>query len=282
MRRKKRNNFRKSAYLCICFTAVLLLAACSQGGAPTNEEDTGETSHVVDGKTTGGNTEKSSAETSGQGKLDLSEIDASEYSGSFGTYTTLSDPTSGVPVMDVVLPYGWTAQVQSNWNFVSTSNPCVASIIFTSPDQKATVLIQTANDYLQSSDTSGLFPHQDYTDMETYIVHLAYKNAGQVLDMCFNGVIGTNGMVVSETPVQSEVQSLLDQTAQTYLDTLVNGFNQIAGGYGGAIQASGSEGTVSIRRYRYTGSDGGGVIWRTPWLFVWRRSISIRLTERTL
>lgn len=186
----------------------------------------------------------------------MSELDASEYEGSFGTYTTLSDPTSGVPVMDVVLPYGWTAQVQSNWNFVSTSNPCVANIVITSPDEKSAVIIRTASDYLQSSDTSGLFPHQDYTDMETYIVHLAYKNAGQVLDMCFDGVVGTNGTVVSETPVPSELQSQLDQAAKTYLDTLVNGINQIGGGYGVTAQASGSEGTAAIRRYRYTASDG--------------------------
>lgn len=41
-----------------------------------------------------------------------------------------------------------------------------------------------------------------------------------------------------------------------YLTTLVNGINQIGGGYGVTAQASGSEGTVSMRRYRYTGSDG--------------------------
>lgn len=132
----------------------------------------------------------SSTDAPEQVKQDLSQLDASKYSGSFGTYTTLTDPISGVPVMDAVLPYGWTAQVQCDWSFVSTNNPCIANIVFTSPDQKAAVLIQTSHDYLQSYDTSGLFPHQDYIDQETYIVHLAYKNAGQVLDMCFNGLLG--------------------------------------------------------------------------------------------
>ena len=62
--------------------------------------------------------------------------------------------------------------------------------------------------------------------------------------------------MVKEDPVPDEVQSLLDQTAQTYLTTLVNGINRTGGGYGVTAQASGSEGTVSMRRYRYTGSDG--------------------------
>lgn len=62
--------------------------------------------------------------------------------------------------------------------------------------------------------------------------------------------------MVKEDPVPDEVQSILDQTAQTYLTTLVNGINRTGGGYGVTAQASGSEGTVSMRRYRYTGSDG--------------------------
>lgn len=264
---------------CLCFAAVLLFAGCADDKSNNTSEN--DTSGSLLSEETASGDEDSSADisapsgtasgtapsnnpgaasnvtaSSAPSKQDLSQLDTSDYSGSFGTYTTLTDPTSGVPVMDAVLPYGWTAQVQCDWSFVSTSNPCIANIIFTSPDQKATVLIQTAHDYLQSYDTSGLFPHQDYIDQETYIVHLAYKNAGQVLDMCFNGLLGTGGTVVKEDPVPDEVQSLLDQTAQTYLTTLVNGINQIGGGYGVTAQASGSEGTVSMRRYRYTGSDG--------------------------
>lgn len=264
---------------CLCFAAVLLFAGCADD--KSNNASENDTSESLLSEETASGDEDSSADisapsgtasgtapsnnpgaasnvtaSSAPSKQDLSQLDTSDYSGSFGTYTTLTDPTSGVPVMDAVLPYGWTAQVQCDWSFVSTSNPCIANIIFTSPDQKATVLIQTAHDYLQSYDTSGLFPHQDYTDRETYIVHLAYKNAGQVLDMCFNGLLGTGGTVVKEDPVPDEVQSLLDQTAQTYLTTLVNGINQIGGGYGVTAQASGSEGTVSMRRYSYTGSDG--------------------------
>lgn len=191
---------------------------------------------------------------------DIGDLDPSEYSGVFAQYRTLTDPITGVPVLDALLPYGWTAQVESDWSFVSTTNPCVANLLFTSPDEKATVLIQTSQDFLQSSDTSGLFPHRDYIDMETYIVHLAYKNAGQVLDLCFNGVLGTGGTVVSETQIPSEVQSLLDQTAQTYLSTLVNGINQVGGGYGVTAQPLGSEGTAALRLYRYTGSDGNSYL----------------------
>lgn len=203
-----------------------------------------------------GNTRGTSGEAPKQVGQNPSKLDASKYSGSFGKYITLTDPTTGVPVVDAVLPCGWTAQVQSDWSFVSTNNPCIANILFTSPDKKATVMIQTTHDYLQSSDTSGMFPHRDYVDRKTYIVHLAYKKAGQVLDMYFNGILGTGGTVVSETPLPGEIQSILSRTAQTYLSTLVNGINQVGGGYGVTAQAYGSEGTASIRRYRYTGSDG--------------------------
>lgn len=255
------------ALACLCFAAVLLFAGCADDKSNNaSENDTSESllseeTISGDGDSSAGisvpeSTSSDAAAVPAQEKQSLTELDASKYSGAFGTYTTLSDPTTGVPVMDAVLPYGWTAQLESNWNFVSTTNPCVATALFTSPDQRASVLIQTSHDYLQSYDTSGLFQHQDYTDMETYIVHLAYKNAGQVLDQYFNGVLGTGGTVVSETPIPSDVQSLLDQLAQTYLSSLVNGLNQIGGGYGINAQASWCEGTASLRRYRFTGSDG--------------------------
>lgn len=216
-----------------------------------NTEDTEDS-----GEETGEQAGETSTDAPEQVKQDLSQLDTSDYDGSFGTYAVLTDPATGVPVMDAILPYGWTAQVQCDWSFVSTTNPCIANVLFTSPDNKAAVLIQTTHDYLQSHDTSGLFPHRDYTDTSTYIVHLAYKNAGQVLDLYFNGILGTGGTVVKEDPVPDEVQSLLDQTAQTYLTTLVNGINQIGGGYGVTAQAAGYEGTASMRRYRYTGDDG--------------------------
>lgn len=216
-----------------------------------NTEDTEDS-----GEETGEQAGETSTDAPEQVKQDLSQLDTSDYDGSFGTYAVLTDPATGVPVMDAILPYGWTAQVQCDWSFVSTTNPCIANVLFTSPDNKAAVLIQTTHDYLQSHDTSGLFPHRDYTDTSTYIVHLAYKNAGQVLDLYFNGILGTGGTVIKEDPVPDEVQSLLDQTAQTYLTTLVNGINQIGGGYGVTAQAAGYEGTASMRRYRYTGDDG--------------------------
>lgn len=225
------------------------LLALSSAGCSSQRDDSSVSGAPSD-------TQSPAGPDSEQGKQDLSQLDVSKYSGFFGKYTTLTDQTTGVPVMDALLPYGWTAQVHSDWSFVSTRNPCIANIQFTSPDKEASVLIQTSHDYLQSYDTSGLFPHRDYIDKETYIVHLAYKNAGQVLDLYFNGIFGTGGTVVDETPVPDEVQSILDQAAQLYLTTLVNGINQVGGGYGVTAQASGSEGTISLRRYRFTGSDG--------------------------
>ncbi len=258
----KGERMKKTISLILCCLLVLLAVGCSAQrdalpvpGVPSDTQVPDRESMTSDNGT-GWNTGGLSTGTPEQVKQNLSQLDTSKYSGVFGTYITLTDPTTGIPIMDAVLPYGWTAQVQCDWSFVSTSNPCIANILFTSPDKKATVLIQTSHDYLQSYDTSGLFLHRDYIDMETYIVHLAYKNAGQVLDMCFNGLLGTGGTMLSETPVPDEVQSILDRTAQIYLTTLVNGINQTGGGYGVTVQASASEGTVSMRRYRYTGSDG--------------------------
>ncbi len=116
------------------------LLALSSAGCSSQRDDSSVSGAPSD-------TQSPAGPDSEQGKQDLSQLDVSKYSGFFGKYTTLTDQTTGVPVIDALLPYGWTAQVHSDWSFVSTSNPCIANIQFTSPDKEASVLIQTSHDY---------------------------------------------------------------------------------------------------------------------------------------
>ena len=183
---------------------------------------------------------------------DLSQLDTTQYSGAFGSFATLTDPTSGVPVLDAVVPYGWSAWVETDWQVYSTLNPCIAYVFFQSPDGQATVMFQTAHNYLQMYDTLGWFPHTDYNDTETYISHLAYKDAGEVLDLYFNGLLGTGGTVTGEEEVPSQLLEALDQAAEQALANTVNGLNS----YGQNATALNYGGTAAIRRYRYT--DGNG------------------------
>ena len=186
--------------------------------------------------------------------------DESSSTGVFGTYITLTDPSTGVAVMDTMLPRGWTAQLQTNWNFISTVNPCLATASFVSPDGQAEVLIQTAQDYLESSDSTGLIPYREGVDMETYFTRLTYKNAGEFLDMYFNGILGTGGEVLQETPVDASLQSMLQQIAKAYLDSQVSGIQSLAGPYGYTVWPGGYEGTASVRRYRFTAGDGNSYV----------------------
>lgn len=194
-------------------------------------------------------------------RLEQPQEDGGSASGGvFGTYVTLTDPSTGVAVMDAVLPQGWTAQLQTNWNFISTVNPCLATAGFTSPDGQAQVVIQTAQDYLESLDNTGLAPRRDGVDMTTYVTLLAYKNAGQFLDMYFSGVLGTGGVVIQETPVDASVQSMLQQVAKAYLDSQVSAFQALAGPYGYTVWPGASEGTAAQRRYRFTAADGNSYV----------------------
>ena len=183
---------------------------------------------------------------------DLSQLDTTQYSGAFGSFATLTDPTSGVPVLDAVVPYDWSAWVETDWQVYSTLNPCIAYVFFQSPDGQATVMFQTAHNYLQMYDTLGWFPHTDYNDTQTYTSHLAYKDAGQVLDLYFNGLLGTGGTVTGEEEVPSQLLEALDQAAEQALANTVNGLNS----YGQNATALNYGGTAAIRRYCYT--DGNG------------------------
>ena len=182
--------------------------------------------------------------------------DESASAGVYGAHVTLTDSATGVAVIDTMLPRGWTAQLQTNWNFISTVNPCVATASFVSPDGQAAVIIQTSQDYLESADSTGLLPHRDGIDLENYITRLSYKNAGEFLDMYFNGGLGTEGAVIQETPVDASLQATLQQIAQAYLDSQVSGIQSLAGPYGYKVWPGKAEGTAALRRYRFAAGDG--------------------------
>ena len=194
-------------------------------------------------------------------QLELAQAEnESDLTGVFGTYVTLTDPSTGVAVMDTMLPRGWTARLETNWNFISTTNPCVATASFSRSDGQAEVIIQTSQDYLESLDNTGLMPHRDGADLTTYITYLSYKNAGEFLDMYFNGILGTGSVLIQETPVDDSLQSRLGQIAKAYLDSQVSAFDALAGPYGYTVWPGGSEGTASFRRYRFTAGDGNSYV----------------------
>lgn len=194
-------------------------------------------------------------------QLELAQAEnESGLTGVFGTYVTLTDPSTGVAVMDTMLPRGWTARLETNWNFISTTNPCVATASFARSDGQAEVIIQTSQDYLESLDNTGLMPHRDGVDMTTYITYLSYKNAGEFLGMYFNGILGTESVLIQETPVDDSLQSTLGQIAKAYLDSQVSAFEALAGPYGYTVWPGGSEGTASFRRYRFTAGDGNSYV----------------------
>lgn len=239
----------------VFLAALLVLSGCvpNRSNNPSGAGTSG--GGTYDQNTSG--TNSGSATAPAQQKQSISQIDTSQYNGVFATLQTISDPVSGAPIMDTVIPDGWTVTVDSNWNFVSTTNPCLSTIVFESPDKTASVVITTPQDYTEMYDTSGFVVHQDRVDKETYVTYLKYRNAGEFLDLYFKeGVLSSDGQVISESPVPDEITTYLSDIAAIYVDNYVNGINNTAGSYGITAQKIGSEGTACIRRYSFTSPDG--------------------------
>lgn len=84
------------------------------------------------------------------------------------TSVSLLDPSTGVPVIDTMLPDGWTAQLETDWGIVDTSQPCLATASFASPDGQAAVIIQTGRNFLESRTSDGFNLHYEGADLETF------------------------------------------------------------------------------------------------------------------
>lgn len=176
------------------------------------------------------------------------------------TSVSLLDPSTGVPAIDTMLPDGWTAQLETDWGIVDTSQPCLATASFASPDGQAAVIIQTGRNFLESRTSDGFNLHYEGADLETYLTYLNYRDAGGVLDMYFDGILGTGGVIIQETPVDETLQSVLDDVAKTLMEGMVSELQANIGSYGQAVQANGYEGTASVRRYRFTMDDGNSYV----------------------
>ncbi|MCR4647310.1 MAG: dockerin type I repeat-containing protein [Oscillospiraceae bacterium] len=158
---------------------------------------------------------------------------------------SVKDTYAGVVAYEGLIPEGWTVQIQSNWSCVGQY--CgQESVLFTSPDGKASVRIASPQEYKQTTDTGeGVVVSQ-------FTTYSNYKTAAKFID---NYVMRNfpDAELVREIEVPEEQQRGVTEFAfyqASALDAYIrqSGMNWQVVGY---------DGTVSRRVY-YSPSVGYG------------------------
>src|SRR5574344_1603209 len=80
------------------------------------------------------------------------------------TKITINDPNTNVAMLDTLLPNEWTYNALCNWGIYSTRYPGYATITLTSPDNKALIRYESAQNYYEYKDSTGLIAFKEGND----------------------------------------------------------------------------------------------------------------------
>lgn len=160
--------------------------------------------------------------------------------GAAGYYTHQTLYNDGIPVANLLVPQGWTAELTVNWNFCSTTTPGVATVILTSPDGHGIIRLASAEHFMDY-DAPLTYPTEG-AYRNVYMTYLRYRNAADFQKLTLEMLNCENAEFVEEL----EVPEALCQTVITASELLLqNTYNS-----GNASTPLSSEGTVAHRHYR--------------------------------
>ena len=64
---------------------------------------------------------------------------------------SLNDTQAGIVAFEGLLPDGWMANIESNWNVVSSTCPGFEEVTIESPDGKATIVMDSQQAYVENA-----------------------------------------------------------------------------------------------------------------------------------
>lgn len=159
-------------------------------------------------------------------------------SGAAGYFTHQALSYAGVPVANVLVPDGWSAQVSVNWSFVSTSSPGVAQVTLLSPDGRSAICL-VSNQSFADMTVNGARVAEGI-DYGLYMTNKFYRNAEQAAEMELERLGYGGASLVERYEVADSLVNMADEAAQVKLQSNM----------GAASTALGYEGTVVDNLYR--------------------------------
>ena len=159
--------------------------------------------------------------------------------GSAGYFTHQTLYSGGIPVANVLVPQGWTAELSVNWNFVSTLTPGVATVILTSPDGHAIIRLASAEQFTDFN--APLTYPTEGTYSKVYMTYLRYRNAADFQKLTLEMLNCENAELVGEYEVPEYLRQAMSDASELLLQSTYSGAS--------ATPLS-SEGTVAHRHYR--------------------------------
>ena len=168
--------------------------------------------------------------------------------GKYYNKTSLMDGKAGITAFEGLLPEGWTATIESNWDVVSSVCPGLESVTLTSPDGKASIIMDSQQAFAENSQ------YAEGINYDYYTTYLHYMDADTFVQYYMDS---TYPGATLEKDLEDDADIL--QQASDYTEILAEELKQSSswinsGNYGLTYTVSSIPATMSKRQYKV--SDG--------------------------
>ena len=160
----------------------------------------------------------SQGQTQSAGTPSSPKVSADQHDGMYYTLETLTDRTTGARTANVLVPYGWTADLSVDWDTIDITAPGVATVRLLSPDGKAAILI-TSN-YQYCNEFTNSTQKNEGPDLNQYITRLHYRNASEVQSLFLQGA--GNAVQVTSYTLPDAFLRMVQDAAQAKLDNITS------------------------------------------------------------
>ena len=164
-----------------------------------------------------------------------------------GTYynvVNLVDPQANVTAFTGLIPEGWTASIQSNWQVISPDYPIMEEVTILSPDGKASIVIDSQQQYAETSD-----PYmQEGVNYEYYTTYLHYMDADTFVQYYMDNAYGLSTLM-KDIEDDQKVLSQAQQLQQMKMEIAKENYRIAVGTTGVTYNVTGAYPTMSKRQY---------------------------------
>ena len=158
---------------------------------------------------------------------------------------SLKDTQAGITAFEGIIPQGWSANIQSNWNVVSSNVPGVETVTITSPDGKASIVIDSNQAFVENT------KFNEGVNYDYYSTYLHYMDADEFVQYYMDLTYGEDAILEEDLEDDSDVI----QQANSCTNMLVENMKATSewintGNYGMNYSVNSVPATMSKRQYK--------------------------------
>lgn len=165
-----------------------------------------------------------------------------------GTYynqVNLVDTQANVVAFTGLIPEGWQASIQSNWQVVSPDYPGLEEVTIVSPDGKASIVIDSQQQYAETSDS--FIP--EGVNYEYYTTYLHYMDADTFIQYFMDNTYNYSELV-QDLEDNADTLSQARQLQQMKIERGRRTIQAAVGNTGMTFDLTGADPTMSRRQYK--------------------------------